>query len=151
MHSYVGVLLGALLLTCGVSGQEKTERETRYGIAVDLKTYPQSTAKEALASILKAIEAKRLDYVVAQLADPDFVDERVKRLYGGRFEEQVEDTRARLDPFTVKQLQRFHKDGDWKGDDKRVTVRLKDNERCLHFTNKNGRWFLQHDSKPTSP
>ena len=87
---------------------------TRYGIAPDLKTYPQATAKETLASVIKAVEDKRVDYVVAQLADPAFVDDRVKRLYGGRFEQQVEDTRARLDPLTIKQLQRFLKDGDWQ-------------------------------------
>jgi hypothetical protein len=121
---------------------------TRYGIAPDLKTYPQATAKETLASVLKAVEAKRVDYVVAQLADPAFVDDRVKRLYGGRFEQQVEDTRARLDPLTIKQLQRFLKDGDWQQDKDRVTVRLKDDKRCLYFKNGNSRWFMEHANKP---
>ena len=120
---------------------------TRYGIAPDLKTYPQTTAKETLASIIKAVEAKRVDYVVAHLADPAFVDDRVKRLYGGRFEQQVEDTRAQLDPLTIKLLQRFLKDGDWKEDKERVTVRLKDDKRCLYFKKGDGRWFMEHASK----
>ena len=121
---------------------------TRYGIAPDLKMYPQAAAKETLASVLKAVQAKRVDYVVAQLADPAFVDDRVKRLYGGRFAQQVEDTRARLDPLTIKQLQRFLKDGDWQENKDRVTVRLKDDKRCLHFKKNNGRWFMEHRSKP---
>ena len=121
---------------------------TRYGIAPDLKTYPQATAKETLASVIKAVENKRVDYVVAQLADPAFVDDRVKRLYGGRFAQQVEDTRARLDPLTIKQLQRFLKDGDWQKDKDRVTVRLKDDKRCLYFKKNNGRCFMEHRSKP---
>ncbi|HTU18258.1 MAG TPA: hypothetical protein VMG10_09395 [Gemmataceae bacterium] len=120
---------------------------TRYGIAPDLKTYPQGTAKETLASVIKAVEAKRIDYVVARLADPTFVDDRVKRLYGGRFEQQVEDTRARLDPLTIKRLQRFLKDGDWQEEKNRVTVRLKDDKRCLYFKKGNGRWFMEHASK----
>lgn len=123
---------------------------TRYGIAPDFKTYPQNTAKQTLASLLKAVESKRVDYVVAQLADPAFVDDRVKRLYGGRFENQVEDTRARLNPLTLKQLQRFLKDGDWHEDNERVTARMKDEPRCLYFKKDNGRWFIEHASKPNS-
>lgn len=147
MRRYVALLLGLLLCCGGVSGQEKTEGGTRYGIAADLKTYPQGTAKEALNSVLKAVESKRVDYVVAQLADPSFVDDRVKRLYGGRFAEQVEDTRSRLDPITIKQLQRFLKDGDWQEKDDQATVRLNDNERALHFKKEKDRWFFQNSSK----
>jgi hypothetical protein len=121
--------------------------EPRYGVAPDPKMYPQGTAKETLASVLKAIEARRVDYVAAQLADPAFVDDRVKRLYGGRFEEQVEDTRGRLDSRTVKLLQRFLKEGDWQEDKERVTVRLKDNERRLSFRKVEDRWFLENASK----
>jgi hypothetical protein len=120
---------------------------TRYGVAVDTRTYPQGTAKETLASVLKAVEARRIDYVVAQLADPAFVDDRIQRLYGGRFEEQVEDTRGRLDARTVKLLGRFLKDGDWQEDKERVTVRLKDDDRRLRFKKIDDRWFMEHASK----
>jgi hypothetical protein len=148
MRKYVGVLLGLLVLVSSAAqGRDKVASATRYDIALDLRSYPQGTAKETLASVFKAIEAKRVDYVVAQLADPAFVDDRVQRLYGGRFEEQVEDSRARLDPLTVKLLQRFLKDGEWQEDKDRVTVRLKDEERRLYFKKDNGRWFMEHASK----
>jgi PHD/YefM family antitoxin component YafN of YafNO toxin-antitoxin module len=122
---------------------------TRYGIAPDLRTYPQSTAKQTLASLLKAVESKRVDYVVAQLADPAFVDDRVKRLYGGQLAEQVEDTRARLDPLTLKHLQRYLRDGEWHEGNERVTVRMKDEPQWLYFKKDNGRWFMEHASKPS--
>jgi hypothetical protein len=121
---------------------------TRYGIAPDLGTYPQATARQTLESLLKAVESKRVDYVVAQLADPAFVDDRVKRLYGGRFEEQVEDTRARLDPLTIKHLQRFLKHGSWQEGDARVSVRLEGEQRCLYFRKDKGRWFMEHTGQP---
>lgn len=137
----MSMLHGAAILLLLAGGS------TRYGIAPDTAAYPQATAREALASVLKAAEAKRVDYIVAQLADPSFVDDRVKRLYAGRFAEQVEDTRARLDPLTLKLLQRFLKDGDWQDDGKRATVRLKDHERRLHFKKDDGRWFMEHAEK----
>lgn len=150
MRIFVGVMLVAFLSPMVVGKeQEKAANETRYGIALDNKTYPQDTAKETLASLLKAVEDKRVDYVVAQLADPSFVDERVKRLYSGRFVEQVDDTRARLDPLTIKQLQRFLKDGVWQEDKDRVTVRLKEDNRCLYFKKGKGRWFMEHGGSPT--
>lgn len=147
MGKYVGVLLAAMVVLASANGQEKAAEGTRYGIAPDLKTYPQGTAKETLASVLKAVEAKRVEYVVAQLADPSFVDDRVKRLYGGRFAEQVDDTRARLNPLTLKQLQRFHKDGEWSAEKNRVTVRLKGDNRCLYFKKDGDRWFLENANK----
>jgi hypothetical protein len=142
MRIYVGVMLAAILFA-----QEKTANDTRYGIALDNKTYPQNTAKETLASLLKAVEGKRVDYVVAQLADPSFVDERVRRLYGGRFAEQVDDTRTRLDPLTIKQLQFILKDGVWQEENARAVARLKDDNRCLYFKQNNGRWFMEHANK----
>jgi hypothetical protein len=151
MRTYVGVLLGLLLLpSSGAYGRDEAASATRYGIAADLRTYPQGTAKETLASLFKALEAKHVAYIVAQLADPAFVDDRVQRVYGGRFAEQVEDSRARLDPLTVKLLQHFLKDGEWQEDKDRVTVRLKEEERRLYFKKDKGRWFMEHASKPAA-
>ena len=139
-----GIVLLAGLMTVGMG-----EPAARYGIAPDLKTFPQATAKEALASVLKAVEAKRFDYLVAQLADPEFVDDRVKRLYAGKFEPQVEETRARLDAPAVEQLKRFLQDGEWTDDKTRVTVRLKDvSDQCINLRQRDGRWFLENRSKP---
>jgi hypothetical protein len=125
------------------------DKTARYGVALDAKAYPQATAKEALASVLKAIEAKKFNYLVAHLADPGFVDDRVKRIYGGKFDEQVQDTKARLDPVTVKQLKRFLKDGEWDVGHTSAAVTLKDvKDRVVRLTKKGGRWYLKHDFTP---
>jgi hypothetical protein len=141
------MVLGLLLVSTGLA--QAGQGGSRFGIAPDLKTYPQGTPKEALASVLKAIDAKRFDYLVAQLADPAFIDEQVKRNNGGRFADQVEDTRSRLDPGAVKLLRRFLSDGDWLEGDPEVCVRLKDvPDRCLYLRKLDGRWYLENRNKP---
>src|SRR5207245_1505737 len=56
MRFVVAALLG--MIVPGPSLAEKPAKESpasRYGVAVDLKTYPQGMPKEALTSVLKAI------------------------------------------------------------------------------------------------
>ena len=138
-----------LLLLFVLPATLSAQAEKRHGIATDSKTYPQATAKEALASVLKAIEAKKFDYLVAHLAEPGFVDERVKRVYGGKVEEQVADTRARLDPATVKQLGKFLKDGKWTVDKTSALVQLEEvKDRVVRLVKKDGTWYLSHQFDP---
>jgi hypothetical protein len=125
--------------------------ETRYGVAPDLKTYPQATAKEALASVIKAAGDKHFDYLVAQLADPDYIDEQVAKRFGGKFEQQVEDTRIQMNAATLKLFGRFLKEGEWIGDKNETTMRvtLKDvKDRCAYFRRIGDRWYLQNHNKP---
>jgi hypothetical protein len=125
------------------------EPATRYGVAPDLKAYQQATPEETLASVLRAIDSKRFDYLAAQLADPDFIDERVKRLYAGRFEEQIADTQARMDALAVKLLKRFAKDGKWKTEKDTARATLEDApERVLRMRQLGGRWYLEHSFTP---
>jgi hypothetical protein len=133
------VLIVILAAACSLA-QEKADR---YGVALDAKAYPQATAKEALSSVLKAVADKKVDYVVAHLADPSFVDDRVKRVYGGKFAEQVDETRARLDPFALKQLKRFVDEGKWSEGKAEATVTLDDSkERRVKLVKKGDRWYL---------
>ncbi|MFO0841340.1 MAG: hypothetical protein U0797_02930 [Gemmataceae bacterium] len=121
----------------------------RYGVRPDRKSYPQATAKEALGSVLKAIDDRRFDYLTAQLADPAFIDDRVKRVYAGKFDEQVQDTQARLDPAAVKLLRRFAKDGTWTVGKATAVVGLEGvPERVVRLVKKGDLWFLAHDSSP---
>ena len=50
---------------------------SRYGVKVRLKQYPQAAPKEALKSVVAAVEAADYPYLVAQLLDPKFVDDAV--------------------------------------------------------------------------
>ena len=115
-----------------------------------MHTYPQGTPGEALASVLKAVEARRFDYVAAQLADPGFIDDRVRRLYGGRFGQQVEDTRERLDPGTVKLLKRFLNYGTWVTEKDQAVASLKavPGLRVYLVKGDGRRWYLEHRSGP---
>jgi hypothetical protein len=146
MRFVVAVLVGLGWLASAAAGEKVAESAKRYGIEADLKTYPQGTPQETLASVLKAIENKRIDYLVAQLADPKFVDQRLKET-GGQFDELVQGARAKLvdDPAPAKLFQRFLKEGDWQVGDNAASVRLKDvKDRGAYFRQDNGRWFLEN-------
>jgi hypothetical protein len=150
MRLTAAVVLGLLCATTlAAADPGKGETTKRYGIEADLKSYPQGTPRETLASVLKAVENKRIDYLVAQLADPEYVEERVKRTFGGKFEEHVTDTRTKLDAPTVKLLERFLKDGDWTGKESPVSVVLKDvKDRAVTFIKVGDRWYMQNNDKP---
>jgi hypothetical protein len=149
MRLSVAFLLGLAGAAGLLAAEGEPKPGARYGLAPDLTTYPQDAPKTALASVLKAADAGKFDYLVAQLADPSFIDARVKELFGGDFEEQVKDTRARLDPPALKELHRFLSDGEWTTSDSGASVRLKEvGDRAVFFRNIDGRWFLEHQSKP---
>jgi hypothetical protein len=121
----------------------------RYEIAADLKAYPQTTAKETLASVLKASEAKRVDYVLAQLADPEWVDHRVQT-NGGSFAALVEECTAKLagDPATAKRLRKYLDDGQWETVGAAASAHLKDvDDQALYFRNIGRRWYLENRKK----
>jgi len=144
--SLVG-LIGVLALAAH-DGAE-TVLPKRYGLELDSKTYPQSTPKEALASLLKAVDSRRVDYVLAQLADPDWVDRRVKESRGG-FPALVEESTARLldNHATVKQLKRLLAAGEWKMGSATATVRSQDSEEGALFLRKSGgRWYVENRKK----
>lgn len=128
--------------------EKKAGEPGRFGIQADLKAFPQGSAKETFASIFKAIEAKRIDYLLAQLTDPAFVEERVQRLHGGKFESQVAETSAKLDPLSVKQLRRFEEKGQWTEESTRAAVRLKEiADRAVYFRKIGPRWYLENHNK----
>jgi hypothetical protein len=126
------------------------EAAPRQGIDPDLKTYPQATPKETLASVVKAIEGKRVDYLLAHLADPEWVDQRLKDT-GGKLNELRQETTARLvdDPGAARQLQRLLKEGEWETDTSTASAHLKEGaDRWVFLRKSNGRWFLENRWKP---
>src|SRR5262245_17436415 len=96
MRGAVTIVIGFLVVTLAVGQDKKADAPAaRYGVAADLETYPQVSAKQALASVAKALERKRVEYVLAHLAYPEFVDESVQRL-GGKFDELVREVGTHL-------------------------------------------------------
>jgi hypothetical protein len=148
-RNIVGIVL---LLISGSYGtaQQTEEPPIRYGVHPRLEDYPQATAKEALASVLNALEQNQVAYVLAQLTDPGFVDRRVQDLYGGNFDELVRETTTKLadNPGTIKELRRFLMEGEWQANGNSASAKLKDVKDRQVFVRKMGtRWFLENRQK----
>jgi hypothetical protein len=126
----------------------------RYNAEPDLLTYPQGTPKETLTGVLKTIEANKINYLLAQLADPQWVDKRVKEVYDGKFETFVAETSSKFnnDRASVKELQRFLLEGMWEMADATASAQLKDvPNRRVYLRKIDGRWFLESRQTPTEP
>jgi hypothetical protein len=122
------VLLLTLSAVAGGQGGDKVKPVARFGIVLDIKKFPQKTPKEALGSVLKAIGERQFDYLLAYLADPTFVDQRISMLAAqlgpdvnenqkqaaafGRLVQTVTDG-FREDPSKVRDLQLFFGEGEW--------------------------------------
>src|SRR6185369_5901737 len=121
MQRQGSVALGVLLF----AAMTWADAPARHGVTADLKAYPQATPKETLASVIKAADARQYDYLLAQLADPDWVDARIKSASDG-FKEVVQETANRLDPPRIKLLRRFLDEGEVETLDSTAVFRLKD-------------------------
>jgi len=143
-------VFAGLILLAALAAPAADAPAKRFGVAADLKTFPQATPQESLAAVLKAIEMKRADYIVAQLADPEFVDRRVKAT---SYDELLAETTAKLvnDPGIAKLLRAFADKGEWTKEDSAASITLKDNERIVSFCKIDGRWFLKQPYKKPQP
>jgi hypothetical protein len=155
------VLLLPMLAALGATAQdEKPAKEgVRYGFDCNEALYPQKTPAETIASIVKAIDNKRVDYLLAQIADPKYVDAQVaqyKTVYTkGKdeartflaFDRLVNETVEYFlsDPVLVKELRLFAKDGKWDVDDDVATGTAKGvPARKVFFKHIGDRWFLEN-------
>jgi len=152
----VGVLF---FLAGGVWSQEGSKLGKRYGFDVNVPFYPQKTPQEALLSISKASDNNRVDYLLAHLADPRFVDETVARYKDSvpqgsekakvflAFDRLVKETGQYFleDPSLLKELRRFAKEGEWEINDNQAVGSLKSIQGRKVFLRKlEDRWFLEN-------
>ena len=142
------VTLAAFIAAAGSAhAQEKTER--RFGVEYDPDNYSQKTAKEALASVVKAIDGRKFDYLLAQLAEPTYIDKRVQGM-DGDFRALVKETADRFnaDPTLLKELKRFSNEGEWEEAEDIATAKLKDvKARAVFFKKIDNRWYLENRQK----
>jgi hypothetical protein len=146
----LAVAIMFVIFGLGGAAQQAQEAPIRYGIHPRLQDYPQGTAKETLASVLTALDDNQVAYVLAQLTDPVFVDQRVGQVYGGRFEELLKEATTKLadNPNAVKELRRFLLEGDWQGTDTSASATVKDIRGRQVFLAKIGdRWYLENRQK----
>jgi hypothetical protein len=142
----IRVLFAGLLLACPTLAADAPM--TRHGVQPDLKSFPQATPKEALASVIKAADLKRHDYLLAQLADPDWVDARVEVLADG-FKDALKEVSVKFDPPAIKQLKRLLDEGEVETLDTSAVVRHKEvSDRVVRLRKINKRWYLQHSNRP---
>jgi hypothetical protein len=143
-------LLVALTAAGGAWAQADKEDQAprRYGVRAELEHFPQKTPKDVLASVVKAFGEQRVDYVLAHLADPDFVDQRV-RAYGGRFEEVVREAKAKIvdDPATFRKLQRYLREGEWDEGDMEASVGVKEGGDRIFFRKVENRWYMENKKR----
>lgn len=154
------VLIGAVLL--GATGRRPAAAQeaekpvpVRFGITADTEVYPQATAKQALASVIKAVERRRFDYLLAHLADPAFVDARMKAYPGaGAFDAVVKEVVEKIaaDPTTVDDLRAFLRQGTWEEADGTATVKLDAAKgRTVVLKKLDDRWVLDNRRTPEPP
>ncbi len=137
----------------------KKKAPLRYGFDVDETTFPQKTPAEAMTSIAKAIDRQKIDYLLAQMADPLYVDywvDQFKRDFtkgkdeGKRllaFERLVRETSTYFqnDPLIVKDLRIFAKDAKWDEKDDLAVGAVETVPARKVFLRKFGdRWFLEN-------
>ena len=139
-------VVATLLTMSSLAARAESQPENRYGVIVDLREYPQDTPKHALESVLKAVGDRRVDYLLAHLADPQWVDKRVQDNHGGKFDEFVKETASKLanEPESVKQLRRFLKEGEWEESAANATARLKDVKERVYLRKIKERWYLEN-------
>jgi hypothetical protein len=157
----IAVVALVLVVIAGPHGQAGDKGKTikRYGVDLNTKKYPQSTPKEALESVLKALGDNRIDYLLAHLADPDFVDKGVAA-YANQLDPTLKEESRKVvafdrlvkktvenfldDASKVKDLKRFLADGQWEEQDKLAVASL-DKLKSRHVFMKSladGRWVL---------
>lgn len=72
------LVIAVLLVAWPATAQEPSQPiALRYGVLPAPEAYPQRTPREALLSAARAIERGKVDYLVAHIIDPRFVDARV--------------------------------------------------------------------------
>jgi hypothetical protein len=150
------LVLGLVWLGTDSGTAQDDKNPPRFNIPADTELYPQANPKQALESVVKAIDRKRIDYLVAHLADPKFVDDRVKKTGlapAEGFAAVVKEVAAKFveDGESVKQLRRFAREGEWMEAAAKASCRLKDvNDRTVLMVKVGERWFLRNEKEDDS-
>jgi len=131
----------------------------RFGFDVDEETFSQQSPEKAMQSIAKALDRKKVDYLLAHIADPAFVDywvnhykvdftqgsEEGKRLLA--FERLVTETNLYYgnDPLILRDLRKFAKEAKWAEEgDKAVGTVEGIAGRKVYLRKIGERWFLEN-------
>lgn len=155
--------------------QEKKAEPPRFGVPAEAELYPQTSPKTTMISITKAFQRNRLDYVLAQLIDPTFVDEKVAQFYRIKFGKTPEQDRDNRDydrrikeafddfmkevskhmadePKQSGNLTKLLKEGTIEEAGTSAKVTHKDiPDLALTLRQLEGRWYMLNDNSPEKP
>jgi len=158
-----GVTIVAAIFLAAVSTAQddvkKKPAEPRFGFSVDDDLYPQKTPAETMKAIVTAYDRRRVDYLLAQLIDPAYVDYWVNQ-YKQEFTAGKDEGRRLLaferltretnlyyqnDPLIVKDLRVFAKDAKWTDEGDTAVGAVESIPARKVFMKKIGeRWFLEN-------
>lgn len=155
-------VLACVLIALAAAAQDEPAKGSlgnRYGVLLDPMAYPQKTPQETMKSIVRALDRKRIDYLLAQLADPAYIDRQVAD-YKSFFPRGTEASRVflafdrlrretetyyREDPQLLRELRLFARDAAWDAGEEIATGTTKSVPARKVFLRKIGeRWFLQN-------
>lgn len=122
---------------------------TRLGLESDYQVFPQSSPKELLASVARAVQRERYDYLAAHLLDPEFVDARLQRA-NLKLEDLGKEikTKFQSQPEVTKDLLKILNSGEQVESGNTVIVKHKDVKNLQVYLKKVGdRWYLENRQK----
>lgn len=163
MRSFCIAILTMAATACIASAQDEAgppdPLAVRYEVQANALTYPQKSPEEAIKSIVRALEKKRMEYLVAHLADPKLVDARIAEYRQAvatasdeartllAFERLQRETQEHLsaDPQLLRELRLFAREAEWQVTDNEAVGVCKDVPEHKVFMRRIGaRWFLQN-------
>jgi hypothetical protein len=139
--SCVAVVQGQTRLTV-VSDEGQPVWPERYGQEVDLKLYPQGTPQEAIGSVIKAMKAADITYMLAHLVSPAEVDRKLKGDLEA-FRKLALTATPEKTKGMVTELQKLIEDGTWTMRRDFCWASL-DGKRDLTLERIGKRWFMHN-------
>ena len=156
----VAIIVMAGFSTAQDDVKKKPPEPPRFGFLLDEELYAQRMPAEAMRAVVTAIDRRRVDYMLAHLTDPVYVDSWVNQ-YKKDFALGTDDGRRLLaferlaretnlyyqnDPLIVKDLRVFAREAKWTEEgDTAVGVVEKTIPARKVFMKKIGeRWFLEN-------
>lgn len=169
-------LMAALIFgSVGLCQEKKPELPPRFGVPAETELYPQTSPKTTMISITKAFQRNRIDYLLAHLIEPSFVDAKVAQFYRLKFGKSPEEDRENPDhqkrirdafddlmkevnkhmsdePKQSGYLMKLLNEGSIEEAGTSAKVTHKDAPNvALSLLQVDGRWYMINDDSPAKP
>lgn len=146
------VIVLFMLVNCtynpGPLPAQAVKESGRFGIALDEASFPQNSPENLRKSLLKAINSDKIEYMLAHLADPSFIDKNVREVHEGNFAKQVAETREKLKKGLKSPLESLLKEGKLNASEKSASLKdpaLKD--FIITMKLENNKWYMENNKK----